>query len=284
VCRHVDVGLSLYDIDRDPATCIALGGHDARECGLIQLTNAQLFMGFPDRAHALNRASIEHGFALGIPQAIAHAHNWSLIMLQLIGDAKELEARTAFLADLAEQYGMNIYYSEARILNAWLGVKHERDPKALTAMREFFQRRVAMGTQFYQTYFICLIGEAALDLGRAEEALACATDGLARASATGEFFCEAELHRLVARCRLAFDASDHEGAESALQAALASARARSAHLWELRAGTDLARLWLERGRREEARDLVSTIYGWFTEGFETPDLKDAKVLLDELAA
>ena len=64
----------------------------------------------------------------------------------------------------------------------------------------------------------------------------------------------------------------------------ADARARSARLWELRAGTDLARLWLERGRREEARDLVSSVYDWFTEGFDTPDLKEAKVLLEELNA
>ena len=282
VCRHVDIGLALYDIDRDPADCVALGGHDARECGLIQASNSQLLMGFPDRARAMNRAAIEHSFRLGIPQSIGHAHNWSLILLQLVDDTQELEARTNFLADLAEQHGMNIYYSEARILNAWLGVKHDRDPKALTAMRDFFERRLAMGTYFFQTYFYWLIGEAALQLGRAEEALAAAKEGLARASATAEGFCVAELHRLVARCQLALDASDSESAEHALQAALADARARSALLWEVRAAKDLARLWSERVRREEARDLLSSAYARFTEGFDTPDLKDVKRLLEQL--
>src|SRR5918993_1671051 len=151
-------------------------------------------------------------------------------------------------------------------------------------IREFFERRLAMGTYFGQTYFFWLIGDAALHLGRADEAVTLAKEGLKRASTTGECLWVAELHRLLARCRLALDASDRAGAESALQAALADARARSARLWELRAGTDLARLWLEHGRREDARDLVSSVYDWFTEGFDTPDLKEAKVLREELNA
>jgi class 3 adenylate cyclase/predicted ATPase len=280
--QHADQGLALYNVERDAADCVALGGHDARECGLIQAGNAELIMGRPDRARAMNRAGIEHGFALGIPQAIAHSHSWSLILLQLISDTHELEARTTFLAEFAEKHGMNIYHSEARIWKAWLGVTLERDRRAFIAMRECVDRRLAMGTLFLQTYFFWLIGEAALSLGLTEEALAAAREGLARASTTGEFLCFAELNRLMARCRLAIDVGDEACAESDLRAALADARARSARLWELRAGMDLARLRMECGRREEARELLLPIYDRFTEGSDTPDLGAAKALLDEL--
>jgi predicted ATPase len=86
----------------------------------------------------------------------------------------------------------------------------------------------------------------------------------------------------VASCQLALDASDSESAEHALQAALADARARSALLWEVRAAKDLAQLWSEHVRREEARDLLSSAYAQFTEGFDTPDLKEVKRLLEQL--
>jgi predicted ATPase len=140
-----------------------------------------------------------------------------------------------------------------------------------------------MGTVFVQTYFLMLLADAWLRLGRPDEAAAAIKEGLARAEATGERFCTAELHRLRARACLALDARDARVAEAALGAALADARHRSSRLFELRAACDLARLWADRGERRNAHDLLAPIYGWFTEGFNTADLKDAKALLEELA-
>ena len=127
-----------------------------------------------------------------------------------------------------------------------------------------------------------LFADAWLWLGRPDEALAAIKEGLARAEATGEHFCTAELHRLHARACLALNASDAQMAETALAAALAEARRRSARLFELRASCDLARLWADRGERRNAHNLLAPIYGWFTEGFDTADLKDAKALLEQL--
>jgi predicted ATPase len=94
---------------------------------------------------------------------------------------------------------------------------------------------------------------------------------------------EAELHRLEGELRLRCDAADEQRAEASFRRALEIARAQKAKSWELRAATSLARLWGERGRRTEARDLLAPVYAWFTEGFDTADLKDAKALLAELA-
>jgi predicted ATPase len=150
-------------------------------------------------------------------------------------------------------------------------------------MRNLLARRAAMGSAGMQTYFLMLFADAQLRLARPDEALSAIKEGLARAEATGEHFCSAELHRLRAHACLALDARDILGAEAALTAALAAAHSQSARLFELRAACDLARLWADRGERRNARDMLAPIYGWFTEGFNTADLKAAKALLAELA-
>ena len=141
-----------------------------------------------------------------------------------------------------------------------------------------------MGTAFGQTYYDMLIADARLRLGQVEAAMAAARAGLTLAERTGERLRVAELHRLTAACHLAGPGDGPGAAEVALQAALTVARQQGARMWELRAACDLARLWSEQGERQKAYELLAPIYGWFTEGFDTPDLKTAKVLLDELRA
>jgi predicted ATPase len=112
-------------------------------------------------------------------------------------------------------------------------------------------------------------------------ALAALGEGLETSDVTGQHWWDAELHRLTGTVLLAENKLD-EG-QSSLQQAIRIAQAQQAKSLELRAATSLARLWGEQGRRAEARDLLAPVYGWFTEGFDTADLKDAKALLDELA-
>jgi predicted ATPase len=202
---------------------------------------------------------------------------------QLAGELEELDRCTTLLARLVDEHGLAIYYPEARMLAAWRTVHVERDLRAAEEMRNFLDRRAAMGTLSLHSYFLMLLADAWLRLGRPDEALAAIKEGLARAEATGEQFCTAELHRLRARACLALDTRDARVAEAALAAALAAARHQSSHMFELRAACDLARLRADRGERRNAHDLLAPVYGWFTEGFDTADLKDAKALLEELA-
>src|SRR5215510_3409667 len=119
--------------------------------------------------------------------------------------------------------------------------------------------------------------------GEVEEALQLLDRELDVANATGERFYEAELHRFKGEWLLAHRSARSTEAEDCYQHALAVARKQQAKFWELRASTRLARRWRDQGKRTEARDLLASIYGWFTEGLDTPVLKDAKALLDELA-
>jgi predicted ATPase len=121
------------------------------------------------------------------------------------------------------------------------------------------------------------LGEA----GQADEGLAVCAEAQAFVASTGERLFEVEIHRIHGDLLLTLPSPDYAQAEVAFREALEVARSQSAKSWELRAATSLARLWQRQGRRDEARALLQPVYDWFTEGFDTKDLKDAKVLLDE---
>jgi predicted ATPase len=106
---------------------------------------------------------------------------------------------------------------------------------------------------------------------------------LDRVKRTGECWFEPELHRLRGEVLSALPGHDPVGAEACFQRAIAIAQGQSAKMFELRAAVSLARLWAEQGRRAEAHEMLAPVYGWFTEGFDTADLKDAKALLHEIS-
>ena len=130
-------------------------------------------------------------------------------------------------------------------------------------------------------YHIALLARACEIAGQIEEAVTPLDDALQIVERTGERWMEAELFRH--KGQLLVRQGHPEAAEELYRKALSIAREQEAKLWELRAAASLARLRRDQGRRAEARDLLAPVYGWFTEGFDTPDLKEAKALLDQLA-
>src|SRR4029453_16499834 len=132
-------------------------------------------------------------------------------------------------------------------------------------------------------YYLAFLAEAHGKVGQAEEGLTVLAQALAAVHKTGERLYEAELYRLKGELLLSLSAENHAEAEGCLHQALAVARRQQAKSLELRAATSLSRLWQQQGKRAEAHQLLAEIYGWFTEGFDTADLQDAKSLLAELA-
>ena len=131
-------------------------------------------------------------------------------------------------------------------------------------------------------YMLAVLASAKADLGKPGEALELLEDALASTEVSGERWWQAELHRL--RGRLLVARGQHDEGEACFRCAIDVSRTQSAKTLELRAATSLARLKSDRGKNAEARDLLAPIYGWFTEGFDTLDLKEARMLLDELQA
>ena len=151
---------------------------------------------------------------------------------------------------------------------------------AIARIREGAAKWTRLGRTFNLPYGLAFLAEGLARHGDRAVALATLREGLETAAATGEHMWDAELHRLTGTVLLAENKRD-EG-QASLQQAIRIAQAQQAKSLELRAATSLARLWGEQGRRAEARDLLAPVYGWFTEGFDTADLKEAKSLLDEL--
>ena len=130
---------------------------------------------------------------------------------------------------------------------------------------------------------LTLLAEALALAGKIEEALAALDDALAKAAVSGAKGWDAEIHRLRGELTGRLPYTDPAKAEESFRTALAIAPDQGTRGYELRAATSLAWLWGEQGRRGEARELLAPVYGWFTEGFDTLDLKEAKALLDDLA-
>ena len=141
---------------------------------------------------------------------------------------------------------------------------------------------MAMGSALFRPFQLGQIAQVCESMGQNDEALDLLAEALEIVERTGERQNEADLRRLRGEWLIAHRPAERADAEASLHQALAVARRQSAKTWELRASTSLARLWRDQGKRTEARDLLAPIYGWFTEGFDTPDLKEAKALLEEL--
>jgi len=130
---------------------------------------------------------------------------------------------------------------------------------------------------------LAMLAEAYRHAGQIEEGLRLVAEALAVADTTGDRVVEAELHRRRGEFLLALSADNLAEAEACFQQALAVARRQQAKSWELRAAMSLSRLWQHQGKRTEARELLAPIYSWFTEGFDTADLQEARALLEDLA-
>jgi predicted ATPase len=133
-----------------------------------------------------------------------------------------------------------------------------------------------------QPWFLALLAEAQGTMGQPAEGLMTLTEALTLADKTGERWYEAELYRLKGELLLQQNSDNQAEAENCFHHAIHIAQNQSARSWELRAATSLARLWQQQGKRQEAHDLLAPVYHWFTEGFDTADLQDAKALLDDL--
>jgi predicted ATPase len=157
-----------------------------------------------------------------------------------------------------------------------------RSEEGIAQIQEGLAAFRATGAELMRPYFLCLLAEACMKTGRFDDGLSALTEALVAADEHENRAFEAEAHRLKGELLLRQDDSKAAEAQSCFERAIEVARKQSARSWELRATMSLARLLAKQGRRDEARAMIAEIYGWFTEGFDTADLKDAKALLAEL--
>ena len=182
---------------------------------------------------------------------------------------------------MATEQGFPYWRALGTIYRGWVKVKNGDVAEGISLLRSGSTAYRATGAEVWMPYHIALLARACEIAGQIEEALTLLDDALQIVERTGERWFAAELNRH--KGQLLLRQGHSEAAEELYRKALSIAEEQEAKLWELRAAVSLARLWGEQGRRVEARDLLAPVYGWFTEGFDTADLKEAKALLDELA-
>jgi predicted ATPase len=212
-----------------------------------------------------------------------HALAHSTATLILRGDVAEAGSRAAELVALAETKQSSYWSANGRIWEGCLQVLAGRSSKAVEVLTSALVDYRSTGATIYVPFVMSYFATAYARLGRHDHALDAIDKALSMVQSTKERWCEAELHRIKGELTLALPDADQAAAQTFFEQALGIARLQQARSWELRAATSITRLWRDQGKLQQARELLAPIYGWFTEGFDTLDLKEAKALLEELS-
>ena len=172
-------------------------------------------------------------------------------------------------------------YATSAFIDGWTAAEDSGLEAGIAALRRGFASRAASGRNFEEPQVLAYLVEMLVEAAQPEEGMKVLAEAFAGSGDKGMIYWDAELHRLRGVLLLLSDGNESE-AEACFKQAIEIARGQSARSFELRAAIGLARLWQGEGKRSEARDILAPVYDWFTEGFDTTDLKAAKVLLDEL--
>jgi predicted ATPase len=237
-------------------------------------------LGFPHQALARSSAAIAEARRLVHPPTLAMCLNIGTTLVSLAGDDAALGERVAQLVAVTTEQGFPHWRAQGAIFRGWVKVKNGDVTEGTFLLRNGTNAYRATGAEAWAPYYLALLARACEIAGQIEEGLTLLDDALQIVKRTRERWPEAELNRHKGEMLLR--QGQPEAAEELYHNAFSIAREQEAKLWELRAAVSLARLRRDQGRDAEARDLLAPVYGWFTEGFATPDLKEAKALLDEL--
>ena len=280
---HLDRAIGLYD----PAAHRPLAtrfGQDVLVITLLRRSMALWTLGYPDAAVADTDHALRDAREIGHAATLLVAFIAPIWTYPNCGNYAAAKGPIDELVALAEEKGASYWQVMGRLAQGSLfadtGCAVEAIPmltSGLTALR-------SMGAILHLPWYILSLARAYLELGLFDDALRCITEAMTTVDTTKEKWLEAEVYRTGGEIALKSAQQDSAEAETYFNRALAVARQQQAKSWELRAAMSMARLWRDQGKPQQARELLAPVYGWFTEGFDTRDLKEAKALLEELAA
>jgi len=278
---HDDQALALYDPAEHRVPTMRFG-QAHRMTTLSFRSIAAWLLGFPDAALAdaneALRETREIDQAASSMFALCHASFINILRRDYPAAGPLLQQ----LAALAEEKGASLYKAYGMLLEACLAALTGRAADAVSLFTAGIAAWRATGATMWMPLYLSHLALAYADLGRFKDAWSCIAEAMTATETTKERVWEAEANRMAGE--IALKASEMTKAEAYFERALVVARKQQAKSWELRAATSMARLLRDQGKRAAARDLLAPVYGWFTEGFDTLDLKEAKALLSELHA
>jgi class 3 adenylate cyclase/predicted ATPase len=280
---HCDQAIALYDPAEHRSLAMRFG-QDARVSILSFRTLTLWLLGYPEAAladadHALKDAR-KIGQAATLMFALSHVPLTSIHC----GDYAAANAQADEVVALAEEKGALFWKANGMIHQGCVLALTGNAPSAIQLITSGITAWRSGGATRWMPYYLLYLARAYAALGQLDDAWRCIGEATTAVETTKERWCEADVIRTAGEIALMSPERDAAKAEAYFERALTVARQQQAKSWELRAAMSMARLWRDQGKRDEARELLAPVYGWFTEGFDTRDLKEAKALLDELAA
>ena len=275
---HMERGVQLYVREKHATQAFVYGGHDAGACSRWHLGMNRWLLGYPDRASADMHEALRIADELRHPQTKGIALSFATWLQHQRGEHETALRNAEQLITLSEAHGFRPYLDYAFVL------RHVYNPEStnVDVLRDLCNRELAALalSQWRRGFCICVLAERCAQVGHVNEARSAMAT---LAAVDRETFYAAEILRIEGEILLKGAGADTTGAEHRFRRALEIARERAMKSIELRAAMSLARLHRDEGRRKEARELLAPVYGWFTEGFDTADLRAARSLLEELA-
>jgi adenylate cyclase len=285
--EHLKHMIAFYDPEQHASLAFTL----AQDPGVSALAWASLalwLLGYPDQALQRGRESLALAHELDHPFTLSFALSTAGVILhQLRREEQAAQECNEAMLQLSMEGGFPFFVVGGTILQGWTVALAGQAEVGIAGMRKGLDSLQAMGTRMQRSHWLALLAEALASAGQVEEALDMLARALAHVEETGERYYEAEIYRLQGALLVVQDnRADAEArihlAERSFQRAIQVARRQKARSWELRAVMSLARLWRQQGRVKDAQEILAEIYGWFTEGFDTADLREAEALLKSL--
>ncbi len=280
--RHLEQAVALYQPERH-RSLIFLYGQDVKVAALSSLHWTLWLLGHPDQALERSQEALDQARALSHAYTLGFALGFIGIVDTLRRDWQGARRHTDSGLALAAEHALPHWTGNALLTLGRTLAAQGRVADGIASMKEGLTTYRAHHAAVFVPMYLVWLAEAYGEAGTAEEGLNFLDEAEAAMEMGDERYYEAERHRITGELLLARSARNRTKAELAFRHAIEIARVQEAKSLELRAATSLARLWRKQKKTGEARDLLAPVYGWFTEGFDTPDLKDAKALLDELS-
>ncbi len=283
-CRqHAQLGVALYDMEQHSGHSFIYGGHDPGVCAFNHMSQTSWYLGYAEQAVKNADWSIGLAEKLSHPFSLLLSHSFAGWLYNFRREPEWVSQHAEIAIKLCDEHGIAPHYrASGLVLSGWALAAQGETAEGIARIHVGLDAYRASGTELRRSYLLSLLAEAHGWAGQCDEALEIMSEAFAHVETSGERRWEAELNRLRGNLLLSSSKSSQSEAERCFMHAMEIAQTQGARVLELRAATSLARLLGEQGKREEVQDLLAPVYGWFTEGFDTPDLKDAKVLLNEL--
>jgi predicted ATPase len=251
---------------------------------LIQRSVTMWVLGYPNVAQTDVNQALADAREIGQAGTLMVALCITSLTHILCGNFSATEAQSDEIIPLAKEKGSPIWEAFGMLNKGCVLQAYDRDAEAVETITAGMAVYQASRATIYVPFFLSHLSVSYARLGRFEDALRCIHEAMNRVESTKERWCEAELGRIAGEIALMSPEPNVAKAQAYFERVLAVARRQQAKSWELRAAMSLSRLWRDQGKVQQARELLAPIYGWFTEGFDTRDLKEAKALLEELAS